>query len=33
MSPERWPTAEERTMGKNTVDPNEIKPIDEKLDD
>ena len=35
MSPDnkRWPTAEERTMGMDSVDPNEIKPIDEKLDD
>ena len=27
---DRFPTAEERAMGKK---PNEIKPIDEKLDD
>ena len=27
---DRFPTAEERALGKN---PNEIKPIDEKLDD
>jgi len=33
MSNKRWPTAEERTMGKDMVDPNEIEPITEKLDD
>ena len=33
MTNERWPTAEERASGKDVVSMDDIKPIDEKLDE
>ena len=33
MTNERWPTAEERASGKDAVSMDDIKPIDEKLDE
>jgi hypothetical protein len=33
MTNERWPTAEEKASGKDVVSMDDIKPIDEKLDE